>query len=75
MINGMVGFYAVVAVAEEKERKAFEAHCAKLPKEEADKLRAERKAEQKASRELNSQRRHELAVAREGRSLNFWGNR
>lgn len=54
-----------------EENKQFELKCSLLPKDEADKLRAERKARF----ELESQRRHELAVAREGRSLNFWGNR
>ncbi len=53
------------------ERKAFKSFCDSLPKDEADKLKAVRMA--RRDTELAHQRA--LEVAREGRSLNFWGNR
>ncbi len=54
-----------------EEVKAFNELCDSLPKEEADKLREER------SKRIESEQQHRrnLEVAREGRSLNFWGNR
>lgn len=54
-----------------KEQKNFEALCNSLPNEEAEKLRAERKK----TREENLKHQRALEIAREGRSLNFWGER
>jgi len=53
------------------EKKAFKQLCDSLPKDEADKLKSARSARRDA--ELAHQRA--LEVAREGRSLNFWGCR
>ena len=68
-------FYIVNAVAAlkayQKEARLFDDMCKSLPQEQADKLRMERKKQ----REENLQHLRNLEVAREGRSLNFWGNR
>ncbi len=73
--GGTIEACLIAAQAAEKERKAFEAMCDSLPKKETDKLRAERKTEQKKRSEIYEQHQRDLAVAREGRSLNFWGSR
>ena len=76
MSYGLIaGSFQAAAQAAEKERKDFEKFCDSLPKEDADKLRSERKAGQKKRREVYEQHQRDLDVAREGRSLNFWGNR
>lgn len=68
----MLGIELAIAMVRFKieEQKRFEALCKKFP-EKAETLRAERKKRQ--DEELQHQRN--LEVAREGRSLNFWGNR
>jgi hypothetical protein len=57
--------------AYQKEAKRFDEFCKTLPIEQANKLIAER--DRKIADVLKHQRA--LEVAREGRSLNFWGNR
>lgn len=58
-------FYSVKAEQEE-----FDLKCSLLPKEEADKLREERKQEIKEKIE----HRKKLEIAEAGRARNFWGN-
>lgn len=53
-----------------EEKEVFDALCESVTMKEADALREKRKERL----ELESQRRHELAVANAGRTLNFWGN-
>ena len=63
---------AVAALkAYQEEAKRFDELCKSLPQEQADKLKMERKKQ----REENLQHLRNLEVAREGRSLNFWGDR
>ena len=52
------------------EQEAFDLRCSLLPREEADKLRAERKQEIKEKIE----HRKRLEIAEAGRARNFWGN-
>ena len=52
------------------EHNAFIAYCATLPKEEADKLKAERQDR----REKEDAHRKALEIADAGRTRNFWGN-
>lgn len=70
-----VDFFIINAVvtlkAYKEEAKRFEELCKSLPQEQADKLRLDRKKRQ----EENLQHQRNLEVAREGRSLNFWGDR
>ena len=72
MVDGL-GVEVVLGMAGkfDAERLAFKKFCDSIPKDEADRLRAERRA--RRDTELAHQRA--LEVAREGRSLNFWGNR
>jgi len=52
------------------ENEAFKKMCDELPKEQADALRAERKAKQEA--ELKH--RQALEIANASRARNFWGD-
>lgn len=52
------------------ERVAFNRMCDGLPKEEADKLKAKRRAE----REEEEEHKKALEIADAGRARNFWGN-
>ena len=52
------------------EQEAFDLKCSLLPKDETDKLRAERKQEMKEKME----HRRKLEIAEAGRGRNFWGN-
>jgi hypothetical protein len=66
MIDVMI---AAVYQAQE-EKKQFDLKCSLLPREEADKLREERKQEIKEKLE----HRRKLEIAEAGRARNFWGN-
>ena len=57
--------------AYQEEANRFDDYCKTLPIEEANKLRAERNRQ----REETLKHQRALEVAREGRSLNFWGDR
>ena len=57
--------------AYQEEARRFEEMCKSLPPHIAESLRAERKKQ----RDEKLQHQRNLEVAREGRSLNFWGNR
>lgn len=54
-----------------KEQEAFNKMCDSLPKERSNALRETRRKQWQEELEHNCK----LEIAREGRSLNFWGNR
>lgn len=60
-----------VAKAQHEYESRFEETCKSLPPEMEQELRRDRQKRQ----EDNMQHQRNLEVAREGRSLNFWGNR
>lgn len=60
-----------VAKAYQAEARRFYEHCKSLPPEQAQRLQAERDKQ----RQEDIQHQRNLEVAREGRSLNFWGER
>ena len=59
------------AICSINEFNEFEKMCDSLPENVAKEFRAARQAERLHERE----HREKLEIAREGRSLNFWGNR
>jgi len=57
-------------MAHKAELEAFERMCMRLPRSEADKLRRQRRMRLKRA----EKQRNRIAVAKAGRSRNFWGN-
>ena len=67
----MIGLIIAQLKVELSEREAFKKLCKTLPKEQSDFIKATRIAHQKEQLEHY----RNLEVARESRSLNFWGSR
>lgn len=71
--RAIIGATTAVNIIEayREDKKRFDALCKSLPEEMANQLKADRQKRMDES----EQHRKNLEVAREGRSLNFWGNR
>lgn len=71
MFGSIIHFAAAILEADQKEKRAFKKLYDSLPSDMAAELRRERKNHK--DRILRHYKN--LEIAREGRSLNFWGNR